>query len=55
MTSIVLVGNGPSLLKREIGSDIDSFDKVVRFINFETQGFEKHVGNVEHGRKSIII
>ena len=44
MTSIVLVGNGPSLLKREIGSDIDSFDKVVRFNNFETQGFEKHVG-----------
>ena len=44
MTRIVLVGNGPSLLKREIGSEIDSFDKVVRFNNFETEGFEKHVG-----------
>jgi hypothetical protein len=44
MTNIILVGNGPSLLSREIGSEIDSFDKVVRFNNFELEGFEKHVG-----------
>lgn len=42
---IILVGNGRSLLGREIGQEIDSFDTVVRFNNFITKGFEKSVGS----------
>ena len=45
MSDIILVGNGPSLLKNEFGSKIDGFDKVVRFNNFEVEGYEKHVGS----------
>ena len=40
----VIVGNGPSLLEKENGTVIDSFDVVVRFNNFKTKGFEKHTG-----------
>ena len=45
MSEIILVGNGPSILENELGSEIDSFDKVVRFNNFEIEGYEKHVGS----------
>ena len=45
MSSIILVGNGPSILENEFGSKIDEFDKVVRFNNFEVEGYEKHVGS----------
>lgn len=44
-SSVVLVGNGPSVLAGEMGSLIDSFEDVVRFNNCKTQGFEKHVGS----------
>jgi hypothetical protein len=42
--SVVLVGNGPSVLASTMGSVIDGFDEVVRFNRFEIKGFEKHVG-----------
>ncbi len=45
MPEIVLVGNGRSLLSREgLGPAIDAFDRVVRFNNFQTEGFETFVG-----------
>lgn len=40
----VLIGNGTSALDRENGNLIDSFDKVVRFNLFYTEGLEKFVG-----------
>ena len=45
MSNIILVGNGPSLLNKGLGLKIDQFDKVVRFNNFETGGYELHVGH----------
>lgn len=42
--SIILVGNGSSLLDEKNGDFIDSFDTVVRFNNFVIKGYEKHVG-----------
>lgn len=44
MNSCVLVGNGPSVLDREMGSLIDSYETVVRFNFFHTKGYEKYVG-----------
>ena len=44
MKNIILVGNGPSVLQKNMGKEIDSYDCVVRFNNFETQGFEESVG-----------
>lgn len=41
----ILVGNGPSILARERGSQIDLFDEVIRFNKFQINGFEKHVGH----------
>jgi len=41
----VLVGNGPSLLSKRLGSVIDAHDEVVRFNCYKTAGFEKHVGS----------
>jgi len=45
VSSIILVGNGPSLLQKELGNKIDSFDTVVRFNNFQIDGYENHVGS----------
>ena len=42
---IVLVGNGPSLLRKTLGSKIDSFPQIVRFNSYQTEGFRKHVGS----------
>jgi FkbM family methyltransferase len=42
--SCVLVGNGPSVLKRGLGAKIDAFDQVCRFNQFKIQGFESEVG-----------
>lgn len=44
MKSVILVGNGASLLSDEYGKKIDEFDIVVRVNNFAINGFEKHVG-----------
>lgn len=42
--SVVVVGNGPSLLSAEFGERIDAFDEVVRFNRYTTTGFERHTG-----------
>lgn len=40
----VLVGNGPSLMESSLGEKIDSYPEIVRFNDFKTDGYEKHVG-----------
>tara|TARA_B100001094_G_scaffold313398_1_gene351149 strand:- start:1099 stop:1788 length:690 start_codon:yes stop_codon:yes gene_type:complete len=42
---MIIIGNGPSVMKKHLGSVIDKFDIVVRFNSFETNGFEKYVGS----------
>ena len=42
---VLIVGNGPSLLKVEKGSLIDTFDHIVRFNAYAIDGYEKHVGS----------
>lgn len=42
--SIIIIGNGPSVLDKENGHLIDEFDVVVRFNEYVIKGFEKHVG-----------
>lgn len=42
--TVVLVGNGPSLIGARLGSLIDAHDEVVRFNRFRTRGFEKDTG-----------
>ena len=43
--SVILVGNGPSVLRAKRGKFIDTFDEVVRFNNFVTDGFEDFTGS----------
>lgn len=40
----LILGNGPSVLKHNAGQEIDAFDRVIRFNNFETAGFEAQIG-----------
>tara|TARA_R100001460_G_scaffold4800_4_gene13561 strand:- start:29533 stop:30558 length:1026 start_codon:yes stop_codon:yes gene_type:complete len=42
---VLLVGNGTSILDKELGEEIDSFDEVVRFNSFTTKGYEKYTGS----------
>lgn len=42
--SIVVVGNGSSVLGHRLGSLIDEFDDVVRFNNFAISAYEEFVG-----------
>ncbi|MFX0194526.1 MAG: glycosyltransferase family 29 protein [Candidatus Hodarchaeota archaeon] len=43
---ILLIGNGPSALAKDLGEEIDTFDgKVVRFSDFRTKGYEDKVGS----------
>lgn len=41
---IILISNSPNVLNQQVGKEIDSFDKVVRFNKFETIGYESYVG-----------
>ena len=41
---VVLIGNGPSATRKKNGFIIDSFDTVVRFNDYEIEGYEEHVG-----------
>lgn len=41
----VLVGNGPSVLHKQKGNVIDTFDCVVRMNTAIVDGYEKHVGS----------
>jgi hypothetical protein len=43
--SVLLVGNGPSVLEAELGQVVDAFDEVIRFNEYRTQGFERHCGS----------
>lgn len=43
--SIAVVGNGPQELGKGKGYEIDSHDIVIRFNNFNTNGFEKDYGS----------
>ncbi|QFI65802.1 glycosyltransferase family 29 protein [Sinorhizobium alkalisoli] len=42
---VVVLGNAPSVLERELGQKIDGFDVVIRVNNFRIKGFEKHIGS----------
>jgi len=42
--SVVLVGNGPSVLLAERGDLVDRHDQVIRFNKFQILGLEKNVG-----------
>ena len=42
--SVVLVGNGPSVIGRSLGHRIDQFDEIVRFNRYRIAGFEEDVG-----------
>lgn len=41
---VIVVGNGPSVLRHQAGELIDAFDRVVRINGFETEGVERHTG-----------
>ena len=43
-TSCIVVGNGPSVFKKDYGDMIDSFENVIRLNKFITEGYEKNVG-----------
>ena len=43
--SILIVGNGPSAARHDLGSRIDSFDCVIRINNFVTASLESKVGS----------
>jgi len=43
--SVIIIGNGPSVLDKELGKKIDSFDTVVRLNNYTTKGYEKYIGS----------
>jgi hypothetical protein len=49
-SKVVLVGNSKSVLEQPMGSQIDQFDIVVRFNNFEINGYQEYVG-----RKTDIV
>ena len=44
-TSIIVIGNGSSILKYKIGEIIDSFEEVVRFNDYKIEGFKKYIGS----------
>ena len=41
---IAIVGNSPILLEKELGEEIDSHDEIIRFNDFQIEGFEEKVG-----------
>lgn len=43
-SSTIIVGNGRSVLGSQAGRAVDSFAKVIRFNEFQIDGFEEHVG-----------
>lgn len=43
--NVLVLGNAPSVLHRELGREIDKFDVVIRINNFRIRGYEKHVGS----------
>ena len=43
--SVIVVGNGPSIIQKKNGELIDSFDHVIRFNDYKTDGFEGYTGS----------
>lgn len=41
---VIVIGNAPTVLLKELGSEIDKFDKVIRMNHYHIEGYEKHVG-----------
>ena len=41
---MIVIGNASTVLKHEFGRLIDRFDEVVRFNEFQIEGFEKFIG-----------
>jgi len=46
---VIIVGNADTLLGKNLGSVIDSYDDVIRINNFKTKGYEKDVGTKTTG------
>ena len=44
-SSILILGNGPSAAKYDLGNEIDKFDQVVRINNYKTTNLEAQVGS----------
>ena len=44
-SKVLVVGNGPSLLNREMGEKINEYDIVIRLNDYKIKGYEKYVGN----------
>jgi len=42
---VVVVGNGPLLLQHFWGSNIDSFDEIIRINRYKLTGYERHTGH----------
>ncbi len=45
MSKILVLGNGESVLKDELGTVIDNYPTVGRVNNYTTKGFEKYIGS----------
>lgn len=43
--TIVVIGNGTSVLEREMGDIINAFQHVVRFNDFQIKGYERYIGS----------
>ena len=41
---VLIIGNGPSILEKEYGKEIDKFDIVIRLNDYKIKGYEKNVG-----------
>ena len=42
--SILIIGNGESILKNEIGKDINKFKHIIRIYNYKISSYEKFLG-----------
>ena len=43
--TILIIGNGPSILKNKLGDEIDKFQTVARINNYKINNYEKFVGS----------
>ena len=42
--NILIIANGPSILKTKYGHQIDKFDEIARINNYQTDDFNEYVG-----------
>ncbi len=43
-SKVLLIGNSKSVLEKKLGEDIDRFDVVCRFNNFQIEPYEEYIG-----------